>query len=377
MQTVFKICKQLMIKDPFYGLFLMRLNKFFSDDVPTAGIRIDGINPVLAINKDWWYTLDDDTKTAVIKHECFHILLGHLTENWDYLRKHDSKTTNMAMDAEINGNIPELQTGGFIWPAKYGLENNKGTLFYYEYFSKNPPQGSGEAGGDQLVDDHSQWQSDKLSDAQKQLIQQQIDSIAKSTAEQVQKSQGTVPNKFKDYIDKLFQKKERIFNWKQYFRKSIGTAIDVELRKTRKKESRRFPDASGLKHKRKASVLVAVDTSGSVSGEELNEFFSEINHIYKAGTDITIIECDAKIQRIYKYTGKWDGTVHGRGGTVFDEVYEYRNEHRRDFTACVFFTDGYLDVNTKLSGNNIWIITSNGYRQKYPGHSIYIPKKNK
>lgn len=69
MQTVFKICKQLIIKEPFYGLFLMRLNKFFSDKVPTAGVAIDGINPVLAINKDWWYKLDDTMKMAVIKHE--------------------------------------------------------------------------------------------------------------------------------------------------------------------------------------------------------------------------------------------------------------------------------------------------------------------
>jgi predicted metal-dependent peptidase len=377
MQTLFKACKQLMIKSPFYGLFLMRLNKTFDDKIPTACVSIDGINPMLRINKEFWNSLDDVEKEGILIHECGHILYGHLTENWDYLRKHDAKIANEAMDLEVNSSIPILQKDPYFYPAKFSLENNKGTLFYYDYLCKNYLEGGGIGGGNQLVDDHSQWQSDKMSDAQKQLIQQQIDSIAKSTAEQVQKSQGVVPNQFKDYIDKLFQKKERIFNWKQYFRKSIGTAIDVELRKTRKKESRRFPDASGLKHKRKASVLVAVDTSGSVSGEELNEFFSEINHIYKAGTDITIIECDAKIQRIYKYTGKWDGTVHGRGGTVFDEVYTYRNEHRRDFTACVFFTDGYLDVNTKLFGNNIWIITSNGYKQKYPGHSIFIPKKNK
>ena len=376
MQTLFKACKQLMIKSPFYGLFLMRLNKTFDNNIPTACVSIDGINPMLKINKDFWHGLNDEMREAILIHECGHILFGHLTQNWDYLRKQDAKIANEAFDLEVNSNIPALQVDPYYYPAKFGLENNKGSLFYYDYLYKNP--GNKEGGGTgapQLVEDHSQWQSDKMSDAQRQLVQQQIDSIAKSTAEQVQKNQGTIPGQFKDYIDKLFQKKERLFNWKQYFRRAIGTAIDVELRKTRKKESIRFPDASGLKHKRKAKVLVVVDTSGSVNNSELNDFFSEINHIYKAGTEITILECDARIQRIYQYSGKWDGTVSGRGGTVFEEAFQYRNDHRRDFTTCIFFTDGYLDVNTKLFGQNIWIITSNGHKQDYPGHTIYIPTK--
>lgn len=59
----------------------------------------------------------------------------------------------------------------------------------------------------------------------------------------------------------------------------IGTILDVELKKTRKKESIRFPDASGLKHKRKSNICVVVDTSGSVSDKELCDFFSEIHHV--------------------------------------------------------------------------------------------------
>lgn len=379
MQTVFKVCKQLIIKEPFYGLFLMRLNKFFSDKIQTAGVAIDGINPVLAINKDWWYTLDDTMRIAVIKHELMHLLYGHLTQNFDYLRKTSAKFANMAFDAEVNSGIPELQTGDYIYPAKYQLENFKGSLFYFDYFYKEDSgKGGGGAGaGGTLVGDHSQWQSDKMSDAQKQLVQQQVDSIAKSTAEHVQKLQGTVPAQFKDYIDKLFKVKDRVFDWKKHFRRAIGTIVDIELKKTRKKESIRFPDACGLKHKKKSQVMVAVDTSGSVSSKELQDFFSEISHIYKAGADITIVECDARIKRTYKYAGKWDGTVHGRGGTVFDEVYKYRTQHRREFQTCVFFTDGYLDVDVKLPGNNIWIITSDGCKQKYPGHTIYIPKETK
>ena len=54
------------------------------------------------------------------------------------------------------------------------------------------------------------WES--LSDAERQLAQQQIDGIAKQTAEQVKRSQGTIPGEFKEYIDDLFKIKPRIFD---------------------------------------------------------------------------------------------------------------------------------------------------------------------
>ena len=53
----------------------------------------------------------------------------------------------------------------------------------------------------------------------------------------------------------------------------------------------------------KQKILVGIDTSGSVSDDELCEFFSELYHMYKANVSITIAECDAKINRIYEYNG--------------------------------------------------------------------------
>ena len=59
--------------------------------------------------------------------------------------------------------------------------------------------------------------------------------------------------------------------------------------------------------------LVVVDTSGSISQNDLCDFFSEIHHVYKAGTVVEIIEIDTKIQRQYTYSGKWDLSASGRG----------------------------------------------------------------
>ena len=44
-----KICKDLMLEQPFYGLLLLNLNKEWSDKIPTAGVGLDGINYKLYI----------------------------------------------------------------------------------------------------------------------------------------------------------------------------------------------------------------------------------------------------------------------------------------------------------------------------------------
>ena len=376
MESVFRICKKLLIKQPFYGLFLLNINKRFSDKISTAAVGIEGINPILLINKEFWKGLSEEMQLNILIHEVSHLMFGHLTEAWAYLRRENAELLNYATDCECNSYIPGLQTDPYCYPARYGMENGKGTLFYYDKLRQmQNDQGKGPGSGQssdfgQTLDDHSTWE--EMTEAERQLVQQQIDRIAKQTAEQVQRNQGTIPGQFRDYIDELFKVKPRIFDWKSYFRRYLGSVLDVELRKSRKRENIRFPDASGTRHKRKSQIFVVVDTSGSISPNDLCDFFSEIHHIYKAGAVIDICEIDTKIQRIYRYNGKWDMTASGRGGTILSESIDYVNEHRRDYTSCVFFTDGYCDVDFKIYVDSMWIIASGGCEQKYPGHVCYI-----
>ena len=42
----------------------------------------------------------------------------------------------------------------------------------------------------------------------------------------------------------------------------------------------------------------------------------------------------------------------------------------------VYFTDGYAPIGIRPLKDMIWIITSDGNKQNYPGKTIYIPKNN-
>lgn len=227
-------------------------------------------------------------------------------------------------------------------------------------------------------DDHSTWSDfNKIPEATKQLMQNNINTILKNTAEQVEKMHGTIPGEFTELIEKLIQKKPEVFNWKAYFRRLLGSIYDVNIRSTRRKVSKRFEDAAGIQHKKKVSILVAVDTSGSVSQKELQEFFSEIDYAYKAGAKITILQCDTRINSIEDYDGKNIPEIKGRGGTDFNQPVDYYVKHKKDYASLVYFTDGGASLPSKSPQGIVWVISSLGFHQDYPGKVIYIPSKQK
>ena len=378
-----KAYKKLLVENPFYGLFLLGLSKVIDKSVETACVRKRGINCELVINPEYWETQDNIQQLNLIQHEIYHIVFQHMFMT-PFFKNHE--VLNVAADCEVNSYLQNLDDT-WIVPSMFNAEPKLGTKTYYDIIiSQTPPLipqgGGGDNGSNGLPntkDDHSSWGKEfqECSDAEKQLIQNQINSQIKTAAEQTIKMRGTIPAEMQAIVDELFKPKPRVFDWKAYFRRMLGSIYDINIKKTRRKESIRFPGAAGIKHKKKVSILVAVDTSGSVNDEELKDFFSEITYIYKAGARITILECDAAISANYEYTGKWTGKVHGRGGTDFQPVIDYYRKNMKDYAALVYFTDGECSIPNNVPRDTIWVITSAGdHSKKYPGRTLFIPKNN-
>ena len=378
-----KAYKKLLVENPFYGLFLLGLSKVIDKSVETACVRKRGINCELVINPEYWETQDDIQQLNLIQHEVYHIVFQHMFMT-PFFKNHE--VLNVAADCEVNSYLQNLDNTWII-PSMFNAEPKLGTKTYYDIImSQTPPpppqrggNGNGSNGLPNTKDDHSSWGKEfqECSDAEKQLIQNQINSQIKTAAEQTIKMRGTIPAEMQAIVDELFKPKPRVFDWKAYFRRMLGSIYDINIKKTRRKESIRFPGAAGIKHKKKVSILVAVDTSGSVNDEELKDFFSEITYIYKAGARITILECDAAISANYEYTGKWTGKVHSRGGTDFQPVIDYYRKNMKDYAALVYFTDGECSIPNNVPRDTIWVITSAGdHSKKYPGRTLFIPKNN-
>lgn len=64
-----KASKDLMLSEPFYGMFLIMLNKRWDDNIPTAGVCLNGINYQLLISEKYWSKLSESHHIGLLKHE--------------------------------------------------------------------------------------------------------------------------------------------------------------------------------------------------------------------------------------------------------------------------------------------------------------------
>ncbi|OFR37731.1 VWA-like domain-containing protein [Porphyromonas sp. HMSC065F10] len=130
------------------------------------------------------------------------------------------------------------------------------------------------------------------------------------------------------------------------FRASV---ISSKRTLTRMRPSRRWGfEQMGSKYAFSTSLLIAVDTSGSISTEMLKHFFSVIVKFFKYGIEqIDVIQFDCVIQGECKSLKKAKKqnrfAVHGRGGTSFQPVFDYLHEHNR-YDGLIILTDGYAEV---------------------------------
>lgn len=62
--------------------------------------------------------------------------------------------------------------------------------------------------------------------------------------------------------------------------------------------------------------------------------------------------------------------------TEFDPPVDYYTEHKKEYATMIFFTDGEAPLPRKKPSGMVWVISSIGYHQDYPGKVIYIPKDN-
>ena len=92
----------------------------------------------------------------------------------------------------------------------------------------------------------------------------------------------------------------------------------------------------------------------------------------KTGAEVTIVECDTAISYIGKFDPKKDVEIHGRGGTEFQPVIDYYNEHSREFSCIFYFTDGECPAPENAPKNILWVISSRGDGKHLPGQVIKL-----
>jgi predicted metal-dependent peptidase len=214
-------------------------------------------------------------------------------------------------------------------------------------------------------------------DLQKEIVRQAI----KDAHEEASKRRGHIPGNIASQIKKWMKKPE--IPWQSLLKQYVGRSVKAEYKYSWKRQSRRFGGAyKGQIPQRILKLGLAIDTSGSVGTNEFNEFIAEIRGIQKCyKSEITVMECDADVQKIYKLKPymKVDTKFAGRGGTDFDPVFKkIKEEVKYKPDLLIYFTDLWCDYpKERPSYQVLWVCTSDGNHSNKPpwGGLVHIKKK--
>ena len=337
---------RLLSDEPFFSAISRRVNKQASRALPTAGVTVDKdtLQFKMLYNPDFFQDMPENHVKGVLIHEFYHLIFKHVTsrkpENIPHI------IWNIATDLAINSmigseNLPE----NCCIPGGKQFEDypmGKTAEFYLEMMKDDEQFGDGKGGfkdmegedGSDLgnFDDHGGW--DELTDDERQMVEERAKDIMEKAAKEANNSGrgwGSVSSGIKkDIMERL---KTRV-NWKKVLRAFIGAAQRADKSNTMRRINRRFPYIhAGRKVNRVANIAISIDQSGSVSDQELNAFFSELNKLSDLAT-FTVIPFDTKVAEDKVYTWKkgekrkWERVMYG--GTCFNAPTDYVNKGNYD-----------------------------------------------
>lgn len=331
----------LLYAEPFFGHLILKMRISESDKVPSAGVFItDKIN--LVYNRNFIENMDLVDVVKVLKHECGHILQEHIprSKQIGITSVEHHKRFNLATDVTININdlVPTVEKIGGV-TVKSLNEMLKGMLdkanekdgkkrtfaplldgqiaeYYYnrlnEFADKNSDILPESGGMGDTLDDHSTWEkSEGNEEMLKEVAKQAVNDAVKSAG-----GIGNVPGKIAALIAEM--NKSQV-NWKQQLRQFYVNTLKSTRMPTRKRRNRRYGILQpGHKKKPELHLGLCVDTSGSVSDEELKMFWAEMSAIATCGVKVTVIEADCAVQNVYEFDPKKTPEFKGRGGTSYN-----------------------------------------------------------
>lgn len=412
---------------PFLGSVLQCLTISYSHTLPTAGIMFNTdakrwdmlVNPYFFCEK-----LNPAHRKAVLIHELSHITHKHpLRVPFLKISARKRMLMNIAADMAINQYIKDLPngcpecpppaTGGACpnekcpgrcidvkdyfdvdannkqipWPTAQPFEH------YYERLIKrfdDPDKennddnaGGGAATGDlpQTIDEHM-W--DGAADEKEML--DATEELVKRAMVKARLSYDDLPGHVKDLLEEIKTRRAEL-NYKALILMAMKKHANGHNRKgtwTRKNKRLGFK-APGTKVGDLPKLELHLDTSGSISTEELNEFLEIVDQFLKVGSrkcNLSFFHTNLYGRQPYKMGTKINKEDIQSGGTDLGQTLEDIWKRRGDLSIII--TDGcYGDVQVESwmrPGQQfpqvLWIISKNGTEDhplKRIGDTVKVP----
>lgn len=362
-------CHIDLMKSPqfvaYSGILMIGETKV-DDNIPTACTNGKDVK----FGRDFVGSLNDPQLRGLILHEAKHKMYRHLL-TWKHLHNQDPQRANMACDYVINLEIKdesERSNRFVVLPDGALIDEKYRGLNSAEVFNLLPtqPQGGGGGGsGGEGFDEHDWEGADGLNDAEKTELSKEIDQAIRQGAILAGKVGGNVDRSFTDLMSAKV-------DWKEALREFVSSVSQGKDDSTWRKPNRRW-----LQHdiympstvsESMGRVVVAIDTSGSIYGEVLNRFISEVASVMQnmnpEQVDLLYWDCEVAGHEVYGLNDADRMTSStkpkGGGGTSPSCITAYMRKHKIDPVCAIILTDGYVgnDWGGTWSCPTLWTITS-------------------
>lgn len=286
-------------------------------------------------------------------HEISHVLREHFDRAL-YLGV-DSKDWNYAADLEINDsnweNLCPPTLFPPVTPALYKLPNGRTAEWYYNNLPDNKSvfkvwdDGSGV---------HGKLRPWEIEDNKKQSLNDIARTVlSRDVARRMKTSRhGTLPVGWNTWVKNVLEPK---VDWRKILRNRLSTAITIgrgcRIDYTYLKSNRRasvyypvlLPTLTGTQSNQ---LIVVIDTSGSMTGQPLEQAVGELYGILKeAHRNVKLVPCDADVYQTIELKSAQDIRnilrLPGGGGTNMIKGIDFATSQKPIPDTVLVLTDGY------------------------------------
>lgn len=362
---------------PFFGVLLLHTRIVATNTVPTAGVCSRG---VMWVNPDFIEKLTVGELVFLLCHEVLHLALSHVTR----LNGRNHRLHNIACDLWINDTLIDSKVGTFIEcgidPREYDWKKylkdgetyrDLDTEEIYDRLIESLPPEDAQSGcmGNKL----EQESQDRAGEASAVDWNNKLQEAAQ-TVEMNNNHGGSVPANISRLLKSLL---EPTVNWKQLLAQYVSMCNDADYNTFDRRflcDDLYWEDLESDQLK----INVFIDTSGSISGNDIQNFFSELSGIVRcvdrAAVDVYTFDSvtyDAgTLDNSFDYTSL---KIAGGGGSALDHrALEIIDGSYNDKSMSVVITDAYIDWNqleSRSAEKPVLVLCSDKYgMERVPSH---------
>ncbi len=289
-----------------------------------VGKGVIEVNPILCED------ISDKELEERLRVEVIRILLKH---PYDRQPNSCSNTARALGSNCIIGDSYRLQNVEIEKPADFALPSNHHFEFYARCIQRQLQLMDGLGATDDGYDNPSKadiaekWQQDDLMSAQ---VNEVIRGIH---------SWGSLSGHLMEEI--IASTKARV-DYRKILAGFRASILSEKRKLTRMRPNRRSGfDAMGSRYDFTTHMIIGVDCSGSISKDDLRNFYSTINRFFKYGIkQIDVVQFDVALGEVQTLRKASENIkVTGRGGTCFQPFIDFVAAHP-EYDGALIYTDG-------------------------------------